>query len=172
MNWGSGVQKYGYNGFFRPCLPDPILPTGFVRFADVRDGTSNTALFAEMLAADGQQSRLRSVWNLPTSLLLPSDYDTFATTCSELLVASGANSFVRGRPWAYGDIMYTAYTHILGPNQPNCLNGNLVQPGSYSSGSEHSGGANVVFGDGHTTFISTHVSLSVWRAFGSRSGSD
>ena len=172
MNWGSGVQKYGYNGLFRPLIPDPILPNGLVRPADVRDGLSNTAMFAEILQSNGQLDRVRTVWNLPTAMPLPAQYEAFSNTCRDLSVVTGGLSDVRGRPWAHGDVFRTAYTHMIEPNRPSCTNGGVVPMGSYSAGSAHSNGAQVAFADGHIDFVSNQVSLSVWRAFGSRSGSD
>lgn len=167
-NWGSGVQMYGYNGLFRPCVPDPFVPNGYLRLADAIDGLSNTAAYGEIKASTGELSRLTTVWNLPIQLTMPNEFEQFAATCSQLQVASGGNTLARGRPWTFGDIMTTAYTHILGPNQPNCINGNLVQPGSYSAGSNHTGGAYVAFGDGHVEFVSDTISLQVWRKIGSR----
>lgn len=35
--------------------------------------------------------------------------------------------------------------------------------------SQHSGGVNLLFADGHTTFIGDAVDVETWRAFGARS---
>lgn len=172
MNYGSGVQKYGYNGVFRSWFPHPELQWGPVKTADIRDGLSRTAALSEILVATGELNRLRTVWNLPQARTSPSEYEEFASACRELSSVTGGDPTARGRPWVYGSIHCTGYTHILGPNQPSCTNGNWVQPGSYSAGSAHAGGINVLFADGHVDFVSVDVDLRTWRAFGSCNGAD
>jgi prepilin-type N-terminal cleavage/methylation domain-containing protein/prepilin-type processing-associated H-X9-DG protein len=172
MNYGTGVQKFGYNGLFRSWHRNPQLQWGPIRVADVQDGLSNTAAFAEIMAGTSAPTRLRAVWSLPSQLTQPSQYDTFASMCSTLASVTGSLPDFRGRPWAVGEIYRTAYTHILGPNQPNCLNGNSVPAGNYSAGSQHAAGANVLFADGHVVFISNAISVDVWRSFGSVAGAD
>jgi prepilin-type processing-associated H-X9-DG protein len=73
----------------------------------------------------------------------------------------------RGRPWIYGDASITFYNHVLPPNSPSCFNGSAVQHGAYSAASLHADGVNVLFGDGHVSFVEETVALAVWRDFGS-----
>jgi prepilin-type processing-associated H-X9-DG protein len=50
------------------------------------------------------------------------------------------------------------------------MNGTNDPSSASTASSEHSNGVNVLFGDGHITFVSNNVELVVWRAFGSRNG--
>ncbi len=79
---------------------------------------------------------------------------------------------MRGLPWTYGNIAFTMYNHVLGPNQPSCFNGGDVQAAIVSAGSSHSGGVNLLYGDGHVAYISNTVNLAVWRRAGARVDSD
>lgn len=169
-NFGSGVQKFDFNGVFRHWGELPGFGHGPLTLAEIRDGMSNTAAFAEILVAEGGPRRIRTVWELPTTLIQPNQYEAFASACSELNTVIGGDHSVRGRYWLSGEIVRTAYTHILPPNSPNCLNGNYVQHGQYSSSSEHAGGAHLSLLDGRVKFVSNSIGSAVWRAYGSRDG--
>lgn len=169
-NFGCGVQKYDFNGVFRHWGALPGYGYGPLNFAAIRDGSSNTAAFSEIVVATGESRRFRTVWELPTALITPNQYAAFASACSELSTVINGDNDVRGRYWLSGEIVRTGYTHILPPNSPNCLNGNYVQHGQYSSGSEHFGGASIMLLDGRVTFVSNSIDIDVWRAYGSRDG--
>ncbi len=171
-NYGTGVQAHGFNGMFRYLSPSPTFNLGPIRASDISDGMSTTAAVSEGFIGGAIPSRLRSLWILPTALTAPNQLDTFADTCERLSVAVGSDDFIRGRPWATGQINRTGYTHISSPNMPNCLNGNFVQSGSYSVGSAHPQGVNVLFADGHIQFVATATDRMAWRAMGSRNGSE
>ena len=171
-NYGSGVQTHGFDGVFRYLQPSAIFDLGPIRTGDISDGMSSTAAIAEGFIGAAEPSRLRSLWILPNSFPAANQLDEFADICEKLSVAVGSDDSIRGRPWATGQINRTGYTHISPPNMPNCLNGNLVQFGSYSAGSAHSQGINVLFADGHVQFVARAIDRSTWRAMGSRNGSD
>ena len=69
----------------------------------------------------------------------------------------------------------TAYTHVMTPNTFSCAYG---QPdtnhpqGALTASSHHPGGVNVVFCDGHVTFIPNSISYPVWQALGSSQGGE
>src|SRR5205814_1294109 len=53
-NFGTGVQRDGYNGMFRHLETTfPQFPEGPVRAEDVADGLSRTAAMCEVLVGDG-----------------------------------------------------------------------------------------------------------------------
>ena len=177
-NAGTGVLKFGYNGLFRHISPaGPPRPDGPVRARDVADGLSNTAAVSEILYSDGSFSRSRTTWNTPQVFSTPQQLDEFAAYCSgtpQIPRDFGwqGDGFGRGRPWTKGDLSYTMYNHVLGPNQLSCFDGSDVQMAIVSAGSAHSGGVNLLFGDGHLRFMSQSIDSNVWRSFGSRVDSD
>lgn len=166
-NGGNGVQRYGYNGFFRYAsgLDDsgPLYPAG------VLDGLSQTAAVSEILVGDGSYGRLKTTWQPPERLLAPEELEQFAEYCRSGNFTVG-DAWGRGREWTNGNLGTTLYNHILTPNQNSCTNGTRFQQGAYTAASYHPGGVNVLFGDAHASFVSSDVDLWIWRAIGSRNG--
>ena len=177
-NSGTGVLKHGYNGMFRYlAFAQPPGRGGPIRAVDVRRGLSNTAAVSEMLHADGTHVRLRVNWNTPEQFNDPTQYDQFAAYCAAIPPVPTeygwrGNPHMRGCPWIDGNIGSTMYNHILGPNQPSCLNGTAAQTAIVSAGSAHRGGVNLVYGDGHVAFIGDSIDIAVWRSTGARVESD
>lgn len=168
VNYGTGVQKHGYNGVFRGVSRGPV------RSADVTDGLSNTAAIAEILIGSDTPDVRRSIWSTKWPLLEPDQLDTFAHFCRDTgrAQAPPSSGLMHGRNWSEGDPGRTMYNHVLLPNDVSCNNGTYIQEGAFSAGSEHAGGVHVLFGDGHAEFVSTHIDFSVWRAHGSRNGAE
>jgi len=167
-NSGSGALNAGFDGLFQHLETGP-LGGGAVTSADVTDGLSNTAAVAEILHADSSTSRLRTIWNTPSNL----SFQTLATTCSQLpsnpsFAGWSGDQYARGTPWIAGDSSETFYNHVLTPNQPSCFNGTDVQTGIFTASSAHSGGVNVLYGDGHVEFATETMSIDVWSELGSR----
>lgn len=172
-NFGTGVQRFGYNGLFRHLTPLGGWPGGPVRMSDVRDGLSNTAAVSEILVADGSPHRLRVYWYTPRALTRPEELDAFADLCASLRPPqASANRYARGTPWSFGDVGATMYNHVLTPGSNNCVNDDSVQDGAYSAASLHPGGVNVLFGDGRVRMNSNSVDRAVWSAIGSRNGGE
>jgi prepilin-type processing-associated H-X9-DG protein len=172
-NAGSGVQKAGYNGFFRPIhSPYPQYSGGFLSSSEMSDGLSNTAAFSEILVGDGSQHRLRTNYNTANMRNAPDELEAFAADCRSGDYAPLGEYWFRGRPWLDGNLSRTLYNHVLTPNLPSCANGTDVQRGAYTAASNHSGGVLVAFGDGHVEFVGDAVALQVWRAMASRNGTE
>jgi prepilin-type N-terminal cleavage/methylation domain-containing protein/prepilin-type processing-associated H-X9-DG protein len=175
---GTGIQRDGFNGMFNLGHDHgPNLPGGFVKFADVTDGLSNTAAMSEILHAtvgygDFCTDRLRAAWMYPVSLGLPSQLDEFADACDALPPSPADYGYLgmilKGVPWWKGDSGTGMYNHILNPNRPSCTNGGGIQTGCYTATSLHAGGVNVQYGDGHIQFIAQSIDRAVWREIGSR----
>jgi prepilin-type processing-associated H-X9-DG protein len=66
----------------------------------------------------------------------------------------------------YGPNDGTGYCDPLPPNPP-CIINSSAYPTIQSVRSQHSQGANVVFGDGGVRFISNNVNPETWRNLGS-----
>ncbi|MBM3994415.1 MAG: DUF1559 domain-containing protein [Planctomycetes bacterium] len=121
-----------------------VLDVNFTaRMADVTDGLSNTILIAE----DAGRPQL---WRAGVQV---------------------AGSTVSGAAWADRDAEYTLHgftangTSNPGPCAVNCSNNNEIY-------SFHTGGANVVLGDGSVRFLSTSVSIRIVAAMITRSGGE
>ncbi len=81
--------------------------------------------------------------------------------------------------WPVGMYVATMYNHVAPPNWfgEDCGNFSSIPdtPGEHaiiSARSRHPGVVNVCFGDGHGAAISDGIDVLVWRALGTRNGSD
>lgn len=165
-NYGTGFQSRGWNGFFRGAYSP--APT---RSHEMTDGLTHTAAMSEWLVGS-EPDRRRAIWRTSRRLTEPAEFDQFATLCRETPHPNGPVGMPKGMPWTEGQAGFTLYNHILYPNDVSCSNGGATLEGAYSASSLHPGGANVLFGDGRATFASTSIDLTIWRATGTRNGSE
>jgi len=163
---GTAWQRYGWNGFFNP--DKRTLPRDFTK------GLSTTTAVAEILCplSDGALSRLRTTWNLGDDLEGPTQLDAFADRCEQLPREPTEFGYhglsEHGVPW-HGKVFYhCSFNHSLPPNRPSCMSGTHPKTWAYVSASMHSGGANVLFADGHVEFTSQFIDRHLWRELGSR----
>ena len=172
-NRGGGVQIYGYNGVFTfPGLPS-------VGFSSITDGSSGTALISEWLGSpNGPYEPVRSsqmgVFRTTTERLLASQFEPFVSQCDSLdpLKALIGAPPSKGSNWMFGEFGFTLYNHSLTPNRNSCTNGTAFQQGIWNTSSNHPGGVNLLFCDGHVQFIRDSIRLEAWRALGSRAGGE
>ncbi|QDT35304.1 hypothetical protein Mal48_45800 [Thalassoglobus polymorphus] len=185
MNMRTGWGEPNGDGFLG-------LDGGGIRPADVRDGLSQTAALSERLLHRGfkeqgipasgtfkptQDQRLRRMATTDP-FRGEGQLDEFAEACRKSPVWFGGPwNQVICTPFAFGCSGFN-YNHILTPNQNSCYNGvpdpegQSLKYSAQSASSLHSGGVNVLFGDGAVRFTSENVSESVWRALGTRSGGE
>jgi prepilin-type N-terminal cleavage/methylation domain-containing protein/prepilin-type processing-associated H-X9-DG protein len=157
-----------------------------LRFADMVDGTSNTAAFSEsLLPAEGYYSET-PLLSLPTFTLTQQNKDLVMVNASSrgdpLLTEAFCTQFgqpvarhtLRTRRWADGFYWYTAYYHWWGPNSPipDCAKSQPMRALWQMARSRHPGGVNASFVDGSVHFVSETVDLDTWRALGSRNGGE
>lgn len=181
-NMGTGNQKHGFDGLFGTIHSAEFSPPStakprLTKPADIVDGLSNTCAIAEFLvsdsqalatAADASVDPRRTFWELPQQLTDPDQFDEAIRECQISPKYGITNNPMRGMGWNAGISYATAtYHHILPPNSASCFNGGATY-GMFSASSMHSGGANVLFGDGHLTFVSDSVDLKSWRMLGRR----
>jgi prepilin-type processing-associated H-X9-DG protein len=150
------------------------IPAQGVRIAEILDGTSNTALYAEIKrgSQDGVSDPL-SVTSVPFAT-----WDA-ARPGSDLAPMPECNN---GTPFFdytglqyYRALLWTAwYTHTVPPNYKgrDCVRSVGLDRGHIASRSYHSGGVNVCRADGSVAFVRDSISLNVWRAFGTRAGGE
>ena len=177
--FGTGFQKYGYNGIFNLGFNIGQIRGGYVSAAGIKDGLSNTAAMAEIAHSSGGKSaidRLRVNWFTPTPMIAPDQLDAFAAVCEAIPpdpTSFGWNGSEgeRGVPWYNGGPGKSMYNHVLPPNRPSCRNGTGdVHRGVYTAASMHPGGVGIMFADGHVAFIGNSIDRNVWRKMGSIAG--
>lgn len=161
-NYGSGQQKYGYNGMFSYL----VVTRGMVT-----DGLSHTAAVSEVLVGNGSSDPLRQICKTTEELLGPDQLDLFADRCLDPYFRIPLDEpWDRGRPWTDGNVRNTLYNHVITPNNVACGNGSAVQEGAYPPTSNHPAFVHVLFADGHCDPISASISRLPWRQMGSRDG--
>lgn len=141
-----------------------------------RDGLSNTALYCERLR--GRASA--GTFNKTIDMMI-GGRNQFYTVDESIQACAADTEASRGfRPesglcWFVGDLAYTSYNHIIGPNcpMPDCvLPRSSSTDGIIGARSYHPGGVLVGMGDGSVRFVEQSIQLSVWRGMGSRDGGE
>ncbi|MEL7497315.1 MAG: DUF1559 domain-containing protein [Planctomycetota bacterium] len=168
-------------GSFNGVIPliNPARPVGWhgssqVKFGNITDGTSNTALFSERLiqqgnsgaAISGGDERLRSLHIL--------ERFENQTDIVQQMAASHTHVFESahiGRSWSSGwPMVGNTYMHVQTPNSTMGHYNTSVDEGDFviTPSSQHPGGVNLALVDGSVRFISDTVSQEIWWALGSR----
>jgi prepilin-type N-terminal cleavage/methylation domain-containing protein/prepilin-type processing-associated H-X9-DG protein len=163
-----------------PTIAPNEVPQGIfyylsqVSFADVTDGLSNTAFFSEKIRGTG-------VANPKTDLLVTNNQSSLNATyqdCTSINQMTAPPLTSRqGMSWVMGEMCCTTYNHVAPPNQLSCAGLNF--PGSMANmsmqvppSSRHTGGVNMLMGDGSVRFLKNSVALTTWRALGTRNGGE
>ena len=158
----------------------PVLKP--VRLAEITDGTSNTAMYAEV--CNGPEPRGTEPRRKIDCFDAPSVTTTSVVAARSALMSMNWQQAAlipydavgpwryRGYPWTEGSIFKGWYNHLLPPNYP-CWRANsdwwqMVSPAS----SYHSGGANVCMCDGSVRFVNDNVDPNVWMAAGTRANGE
>ena len=181
VNVGTGTTNGGMpygslwntDGMFR-------AQTG-TRIAEVTDGMSNTAMMSESLLGDGPENATGA---MPGNPQLVYAYVSFGTPLTPANCSGATNwnlSNRRGFMWASGEMRCGSYNHFLLPNSPTCdciTNDTNPGPGIYTSvgfraaRSNHTGGVNVLLGDGSVRFIVNGIQQTSWWALATRNRGD
>jgi prepilin-type N-terminal cleavage/methylation domain-containing protein/prepilin-type processing-associated H-X9-DG protein len=198
-NCGSWVRlNHRWDGVFGAAAGQ-ISATGTVmdgvpglkplRLADIKDGTSNTTMYAEVCNGpqpDSEPNRKIDCYTAgtynpnqssPTRVddarkhFLALDWKTSAIPSWSETGFSGKWRF-RGYPWTEGSTFRGWYDHLLPPNspcwQPNNDFWQTISPAS----SYHTGGVNVCMCDGSVHFFNDDIDPATWTAMGTRAGGE
>ncbi|MCA9127603.1 MAG: DUF1559 domain-containing protein [Planctomycetales bacterium] len=169
-----------------PANPDAWqLPR--IKLRDFTDGTSNTALSSERLINNAVEARgafgTTMQGNLKPSVTsfcagagssgrsLPA----WVTFCKGVTVPDPTYSLPHGRSWISGwTLASNLYMHVMPINSRNCHLYGGEDDGSniVTASSNHIGGAQVCFVDGHVQFVSQDIDLQTWWSIGSRNGGE
>lgn len=197
-----GMHNYLLNvGNQYPVLTNPMAPlvgrpNGIfyenfaVQIGAITDGLSNTIASSETIrsvpgiafAANPLNGFVITGDNKITGPPISSD-DDYLTMC-----VAPAPSLVfqvtRGSKWHYGAPGHSMYNHRRAPNdrQVDCRGGLPHSDKSdplwswlslnVTARSQHPGGVQSLFCDGHVAFLKNSVSLAVWQALGSANGAE
>jgi prepilin-type N-terminal cleavage/methylation domain-containing protein/prepilin-type processing-associated H-X9-DG protein len=180
-NCGIWYDRSGKDGMF-----DDLLNTGR-RLEAIPDGTSNTALYAEVAAGSlsGGATKHRIADCYETTVTEPYQKLTFAqlqAARAELLAKDWQTANVpwsgswryKGYPYVEGSPWRCWYNHQQPPNKPCWVPQDaatwwsIVVPAS----SYHSGGANTCMSDGSVRFVTDGIDMDAWMAAGSRNGGE
>lgn len=149
-----------------------------LRARDFTDGLSTTVAMSEKLRGTVSTGRARA-YNPVTSWFYAEVQGTQRTDAFvEICRSKPMNATFwsdAGTVWFFAGTRDTWYTHALEPNAsiPDCaIRGLLPPPGVFTARSQHGGGVNALMTDGAVRFVSENVDRAVWRAVGSRNGSE
>ncbi|MDG3003101.1 DUF1559 family PulG-like putative transporter [Paludisphaera mucosa] len=160
----NGGDATGANGLF-------ILgPSRSIR--DVLDGTSGTATTSEhLLGIAGPYTQ-----TTPTPIPHPLSR-AFARAAAPLTDESCAAAplgwlFYKGSGWWDGNHLNTLYNHHETPNgrRVDCIT--YHNPGWTAARSQHPGGVNLLYCDGHAAFVGDEIDPAVWQATSTRAGGE
>jgi prepilin-type N-terminal cleavage/methylation domain-containing protein/prepilin-type processing-associated H-X9-DG protein len=147
----------------------------------VSDGTSNTALFAEV-----KRGAMPADDALDVSLLPPASWDQATPATNPNNLAPPAACVGAATKYNYTGLAYyrnilidVMYTHTVPPNYtgPDCMRNPGMPPiqdqqGHLAARSYHVGGVNVVLVDGSVRFVNDGIAFPLWQALGTRSGNE
>jgi prepilin-type processing-associated H-X9-DG protein len=176
--FGSGLNggiPYPQTGW----SPDGIFyRNSATSFRDVTDGTSNTSAFSESLLGLGTGLAA----SIPSAQVDPRRYyihnidysadESAPFTDADCALTTGSYYGDRNGTWAEGDYCYIAYNHYFTPNSRSLDCVRSYQAGRKAARSLHPGGVNVLFLDGHISFVKDSIAVASWRALGTRSGGE
>lgn len=148
-----------------------------VRFADIRDGTSNTIAASESILGGELPTLSENPYIDPQTIYR----FVFASPLTDSRCESASSWNVsdrRGFSWANGEYRSALYNHYYPPNHdvPDCLgvrvSGSLdirYSPfGWRTARSRHPSGVNALFADGSVRFIRDQIEPTLWRAYSTR----
>ena len=156
-----------------------------MRFKDIVDGSSNTALISERMINSlvpiqgafgarmppGPQPVMSFCGGSGTSRSLPQ----WVSFCQGVSTPDSTYSAPHGKAWISGlTLAANTYMHVMLPNQRNChmYGGEGSGNNMVSASSFHGVGVHSAAVDGSVRFVSTSIENRVWWAFGSRNGSE
>ncbi len=182
---GSGSPSK-HNGFIALLAPGQSAHwhTGSIRIADITDGLGMTAAVAERrIAVASDPSDYPSILRQPQTLQSfcagsagsSRTLERWNTWCDSVSLCDPSWSVYHGRAWisGWGHTSGT-YMHVMPMNGRNChlYGGEATGEIIVTPSSLHSGGINVLFGDGSVRFAKQSMDRAVWWSLGSRDGGE
>ena len=168
----TGAVLGAGNGYYQVSRHPDL--TEFRQASEFTDGLSQTTAFSEqaiLTVAETQQPvddpKKFALWLSGPAWIAGVSEQQYIQACRN----SGNSALPLLRPeQKYG------YTHLLTPNSRGCWNNAPVNDtrleAHMPANSYHTGGVNVLFVDGHVSFISDSIDSIVWQAAGTINGQE
>jgi len=146
------------------------------KLAEITDGTSNTALFAETLrgnSATGASTDIPPNKYLIINLVAVGTFNNYVQppSCDS---PPASRIVYRGQQYYRSLHSNYVYSHTLAPNSKKQDCGTAVEVNRFhiAARSNHPGGVNVAVADGSVRFVKESVNLNAWRALGTKAGGE
>jgi prepilin-type N-terminal cleavage/methylation domain-containing protein len=144
------------------------------RMRDMVDGTSSTCFFSEKIRGHGIPDPRADLFVIAHQTSRDATYNA----CQSINPATATPLTSKwGYSWVMGENCCSLYNHVAVPNSNSCAGPGF--PGTMtnmamqvSPTSKHTGGVHSLTGDGAVHFISQNIDLNLWRALGTRAGSE
>jgi prepilin-type N-terminal cleavage/methylation domain-containing protein/prepilin-type processing-associated H-X9-DG protein len=152
------------DGGFWPATP--------YRFADITDGTSNTAAFSEHIKGDHSNAVVSPNGDTFQPGTYPATPDEALRQCNAIDIndLSFQGDSHAGDFWTNGGHTSTRYYHSFPPGNRSCKF--PPQRIATTANSGHGSLVNVLLFDGSVRVVPYSVSLATWRALGTRNGGE
>jgi len=171
------------------AFSEGLVGSGGNRAEPYRTGANEDSLGSWGDEASGRRLQLNDPYGMMTmgEVAPGATMNGILQTCSQRFQTSTANNGLssdRGRHWGWGCDAWTLFNTIVPPNSTQhkwatCRFGcGTCPPFSTdhshitNATSNHSGGANVLFGDGSTRFVKSSVAYNIWWALGTKAGGE
>lgn len=168
--WGMPSTSVGNINYGMPEPNGVFYVDSNKTFSDITDGLSNTAAVSEHGIGDFSNAIVSMKTDTFQPGGSPADADQALAWCSAVGPGTPQGYSNVGAPWLYGYHSTTIYFHVMPPNGRSCM----YPPGRIGTPAQsyHSSGVQVGMCDGSVKFISNSISLSIWRAMGTRAGGE
>jgi len=183
LNYYGNAGTHGWWIEVQASLVKPMDRTGVfgmgaqIKLLDILDGTSNTAMFAEIRRGARPGSDRFDVtivpqpqWGLPTAAPTNPNNITRSSACDK---TSPSNNETGLRYYRGGSPAAVLYTHTVPPNSKDrdCID-QLGMQFHLAARSAHPGGLNLALADGSVRFIRDTIAFTAWQALGTRAGGE
>jgi len=170
--WGNPSTNPSDSNYNFAAPNGPFFLNSSVKFTEIIDGLSNTAMFSEHRKGDYSNAVASPENDTFQPGTYPATPDEALSMCNAIDPTNLTFQRVSdvGVPWLQGYHSTTVYFHVVPPGGRSCM----YPPGriATSANSAHTGGVNVAMCDGSVRFVPTTIDLQVWRAIGSRNGGE
>ena len=170
-----GTANPGDAGLTVPANGAFILGTPRT-MAAIRDGSSMTTAASEQLIGPaGGGASTQNGANPPGDVKRLAAISSTTPLSDAGCAAPKGWRLDKGYGWWDGDYRTSLYNHYLTPNSKlhDCWQSSPPHnPAIKTARSEHSGGVNTLFCDGHVQFVKDSVSLNTWRALSTVNGGE
>jgi hypothetical protein len=165
--------------------PDSVVDYRNGETSTFSDGLSQTGLLAECYPSAAQQSvsglyddPVGAVFRTSRRFDMSSELDAYLVECDQIgqIVAKtrppAFKQFGLGADWTNGSLGVTRLICMNPTQLTNCSNGPSYRAGLFAPSSNHEGRFHIGLADGAVRSLTNQVDKEVWRALGSKDGSE